>query len=167
MVPGAALRPSVAPLIAADHLDRLVALEHERDQRAAGDEVAQRRVEVLLDVLGVVLVGQGGVDVRMLHRDDASGPWPRTAPGSRPTSPRRTASGLSRTRVRWVMVGSLWPSPGCPSRSSDGRPVAVDRAAQPDAVTQRARKIDPEREHRPSPGTRASNAATWIAQPSA
>jgi len=36
----------------ADDLDRLVALEDGRDERAAGDEVAQRRVEVPLDVLG-------------------------------------------------------------------------------------------------------------------
>ena len=54
----------------AHDLDRLVALEHQRHERAAGDEVAQRRVEVALDVLGVVGVGLLDVDVAVLERDD-------------------------------------------------------------------------------------------------
>ena len=46
----------------ADHLagglDRLVALEHHRDERAGGDELDELAEERLAVVLGVVLLGQ-------------------------------------------------------------------------------------------------------------
>src|ERR1700712_157484 len=52
-----------------DDLDGLVALEHGREQRAAGHEGAQRGGEGAVDVLGVVRVGLGRVDVAQLERD--------------------------------------------------------------------------------------------------
>src|SRR5918992_4073323 len=58
----------------ADHLARrghgLVALEHERHQRAAGNEVDEVSEERLLAVLGVVLLGQLAIDAHVLHGDD-------------------------------------------------------------------------------------------------
>src|SRR5919108_1430918 len=58
----------------ADHLpggrDRLVALEHERDERAAGDELNEVAEEGPLPVLGVVLLGQVALHGHVLHGDD-------------------------------------------------------------------------------------------------
>ena len=70
IVPGAALRPSVAPLSARTTSTASSPSRTSETQRTAGHEVAQRRVEVLRDVLGVVLVGQRVVDGAVLHRDD-------------------------------------------------------------------------------------------------
>ena len=104
MVPGAALRPSVAPLIARTTSIARVALEDERDERPGGHEVAQRGVEVLLDVLGVVGVGDrrarwcGAPSPRCVR------PLASKRPRISPTRPRRTASGLSRTRVSSPVV---------------------------------------------------------------
>jgi len=64
MVPAAAARQ------AADHRDRLVALEHQGHQRTRGDELPQRRVPGLLHVLGVVPVGRLPVDDPLVQRDD-------------------------------------------------------------------------------------------------
>src|SRR5215207_810706 len=58
----------------ADHLprrlDRLISLEHERHQRAAGDELDQVPEERALTVLGVVPLGELPFDRHVLHRDD-------------------------------------------------------------------------------------------------
>ncbi|CUR58188.1 NUDIX hydrolase (modular protein) [metagenome] len=54
----------------ADHVDGLVTLEHQSDQRATRDEGPQRRVEVALHVLGVVLVGLGTIDRAVLQGHD-------------------------------------------------------------------------------------------------
>src|SRR5919112_1171391 len=58
----------------ADHLPRglhgLVPLEHECDERAAGDEVHELPEERALGVLGVVLLGKAALDGHVLHRDD-------------------------------------------------------------------------------------------------
>ena len=53
-----------------DHLDHLVAAEHQRRQRAAGHELLQRRVESLVHVVGVVLVGEAAVHRPQLQRLD-------------------------------------------------------------------------------------------------
>src|SRR5215218_6272821 len=58
----------------ADHLagggHRLIALEHQGHQRAAGDEVHEVAEEGALAVLGVVLLGEIALDGHVLHRDD-------------------------------------------------------------------------------------------------
>ena len=71
IVPGAALRPSVAPL---RPRTTSIASSPSRTSATSGPlvtNVAQRRVEVPLDVLGVVLVGLLAVDRAQVHRDDA------------------------------------------------------------------------------------------------
>ena len=74
MVPGSRRAAVGGPVEAADDLDRLVALEHHRHERAGGDEGAQRRVAVLADVLGVVPVGQ--CRGRCVRRSSATMPRP-------------------------------------------------------------------------------------------
>ena len=143
IVPGGR-RPAVGgPVQRPDHRDRLVALEHQRHQRAGGDELAQRRVEVALEVLGVVPVGRA-------RRRRCAGPWPRcaapcarSAPSTSPTSPRRTASGLTRTRVR-SLTGPE-PSPGVPEGA--GPPAMPGRPCGPGAARRnhRAAKTSPSR----------------------
>src|SRR5215207_3643018 len=49
--------------------DRLVALEHERHERPGGDELAEWRVPRLVDVLSIMRVGLGSVDLAMPERD--------------------------------------------------------------------------------------------------
>ena len=51
-------------------LDRLVPGHDHRHQRAAGHELLERRIERLLQVLGVVLVGQRRVHPAQHHRVD-------------------------------------------------------------------------------------------------
>ena len=100
MVPGAAFAAVGRAVDRPDDLDGLVALEHQRNQRAAGDEVAQWRVEVPLDVLEVVRVGLSAVDQPLLQDHDGEALGLEPGDNTSPTRPRRTASGLIRTRVR-------------------------------------------------------------------
>src|SRR5437764_1116421 len=64
----------LAPVGGADqcayHLDRLIPGQDRGDQRTAGHELLQRRVERLADVVGVVLVGERGVHGPPLQRVD-------------------------------------------------------------------------------------------------
>ena len=68
--PGAASTGLVAPISWRAAGDRFGALEHHRDQRAAGDEGDQLAEEGLLGVLGVVLVGDRLVGLHRLQRGD-------------------------------------------------------------------------------------------------
>ena len=58
----------------ADHLarglDRLLALEHHRDDRAGGDELDELAEERLAVVLGVVLLGEVLGHLHVAHGDD-------------------------------------------------------------------------------------------------
>src|SRR6266540_4230495 len=59
------------PMVAADGAGHgLVALEHERDERAADDEVHEVAEEGAFAVLGVVLFGEVALDRHVLHRHD-------------------------------------------------------------------------------------------------
>ena len=67
---GRGLPPVGDPVEQADDGDGLVALEDEGNQGAGDRELTQRRVPRLVDVLGVVGVGLGGVDRALFQRDD-------------------------------------------------------------------------------------------------
>ena len=54
----------------ADDRDGLVALQDQCDERAGDRELAQRRIPRLVDVLGVVRIGLGGVDRALLERHE-------------------------------------------------------------------------------------------------
>ena len=107
MVPGAETVGSVAPARDAEALDAALALEHHRGDRAGEHELHQRLVERLALVLGVVL-GEQLRGWRVAARGRRGGsPWPRSRRITSPVRPRRTPSGLTRTRERSVMGGSL------------------------------------------------------------
>ena len=133
-VPGAALRPSVAPL-----MPRTTSMASSPSRTSAtsgprGDEVAQRRVEVALDVLGVVLVGRVAVDRALLERHDRQ---PRSSNRSRIVADQTTADGVGLEQDE----GALDRHGRQPSR-----PIALDGprpAAAPAAVALRALAVDP------------------------
>ena len=76
-----------------DDRDRLVALEHADDHRAAGDEVDQALEERLALVLGVVLLAQGAVDLDQLEGGDPQ------ALGLEPLEDLRRPAGAGRNRA--------------------------------------------------------------------
>jgi len=95
IVPGAAVRPSVAPVSVRTTANRLVPLGHQRHQRSRGDELAQRRVEVASRCPRSA--GRPApLDLAQLHRDQQR-PLCSSRDSTCPTRPRRTASGLIRT----------------------------------------------------------------------
>ena len=84
----------------ADRLDRAVTLDDHRDERTAGDEVDEVAEERLALVLGVV---RGWRSSRSSVRSSMATmvkPLRSSRPMISPTRPRRTPSGLTRTRVR-------------------------------------------------------------------
>src|SRR5690625_4722805 len=65
------LTPVGSAVHRAHNLDGAVAFEDQSDERSPCDELAQRWVEVPLNMLGIVGVGQRSVDGAMVEGDDA------------------------------------------------------------------------------------------------